>query len=44
MQKKTIRLKLYTMVAAPVGDPIPFFKSSSASDGSVNLENTKVPR
>ena len=31
----------YTMVATPVGDPYPFFKSSLASDGSVNLGKYK---
>ena len=29
------------MVATPVGDPYPFFKSSLASDGSVNLGKYK---
>lgn len=31
----------YTMVATPVGAPYPFFKSSLASDGSVNLGKYK---
>lgn len=31
----------YTMVATPVGDPYPLFKSSLASDGSVNLGKYK---
>lgn len=31
----------YTMVTTPVGDPYPFFKSSLASDGSVNLGKYK---
>lgn len=35
--EKDYSFTAYTMVAAPVGDPYPFFKGSVASDGAVNL-------